>query len=110
MRNNLLNGLHIRRQEAIDRFIADFYYAPTTLVIEVDSNVHADPDQAAHDAERTAWFVSQGHRVIRFTNDDVFKRLPGVLEAIREAAHGGPPPDPSRRNGGGSARSPSCEF
>ena len=94
LRHNQLDGLHIRRQEPINRFIADFYYAPTKLVIEVDGDVHADPEQAARDAERTAWFIEHGHRVIRFTNEDVFERLTGVLEAIRDAARGGPPPNP----------------
>ena len=94
LRKSQLDGLHIRRQEAIDRFIADFYHAPSKLVIEVDGDVHVEPAQAMHDADREVWFVAQGCRVIRFTNEDVFKRMSGVLEAIREAAHGGPPPNP----------------
>jgi very-short-patch-repair endonuclease len=34
LRNNQLDGLHIRRQEPVDRFIADFLHAPSQLVIE----------------------------------------------------------------------------
>jgi very-short-patch-repair endonuclease len=60
LRNNQLDGLHIRCQEPVNHFIADFYYAPTKLVIEIDGDVHADPEQAAHDAERTAWFIEHG--------------------------------------------------
>ena len=85
LRAHRLDGLHIRRQHPIDRFIADFFCAPSNLVIEVDGDVHAEPAQAAHDAEREAWLVANGYRVIRFTNDDVLRRLSGVLEAIYAA-------------------------
>ena len=92
LRAHRLDGLHIRRQHPIDRFIADFYYAPSKLVIEVDGDIHAEPERAARDAERTAWFVENGFRVIRFTNEDVLRRLAGVLEAIRESCLASPPP------------------
>ena len=78
-------GVHIRRQHPIWRFIADFYCGATRVVIEVDGNTHAEADQAAYDAARTAWLEARGYRVIRFRNDDVFERLPAVLEAIRVA-------------------------
>ena len=95
LRAHRLDGLHIRRQHPVDRFIADFYFAPSQLVIEVDGDVHAEAEQAAHDAERTAWFGENGFRVIRFTNEDVLRRLDGVLEAIREACLAErPPPAP----------------
>jgi very-short-patch-repair endonuclease len=69
-------------------------HAPSQLVIEIDDNVHAEPEQAQHDAQRTAWLTERGYRILRFANEDVFKRMDGVLEAIREAARAGPPPNP----------------
>ncbi len=84
VRHDQLNGLHIRRQHAIDHFIVDFYHAPSRLVIEIDGDVHAEPKQQAHDEVRDAWFTERGYRVIRFTNEDVFKRLDGVLAKIIE--------------------------
>ncbi len=82
LRDRQLAGLYIRRQHAIGQYIADFYCAHAKLIIEVDGDTHAEPNQQVHDAARTAWFVSQGYRVVRFTNQDVATRIEGVLEEI----------------------------
>jgi very-short-patch-repair endonuclease len=50
LRANQLNGLHFRRQQIIDGFIADFYCHVARLVIEVDGEIHQQ--QAEYDAER----------------------------------------------------------
>ncbi len=84
VRENQL-GYKIRRQHPLNRFIADFYCMAARLVIEIDGDTHAEPDQAAYDAARTEWLRAHGHRVIRFSNDDVHHRLDAVLEAIRAA-------------------------
>jgi very-short-patch-repair endonuclease len=82
LRDNQLYGLHLRRQAALERFIADFYHAPSHLVIEVDGDVHAE--RVERDEARTEWFKSHGCRVIRFTNQDVLRRMEAVLEKIAE--------------------------
>ncbi len=84
VRNQQL-GFKIRRQHPIGHFITDFYCAAAKLVIEIDGDTHADPDQAAYDAARTAWLEAQGYRVIRFQNNDVHHNLGAVLEALRVA-------------------------
>jgi very-short-patch-repair endonuclease len=53
VRDNQL-GYHLRRQHPIGRFIADFYCAQAKLVIEIDGDTHAAPDQADYDAARPA--------------------------------------------------------
>ncbi|MBI3362975.1 MAG: DUF559 domain-containing protein [Chloroflexi bacterium] len=78
-------GFKIRRQHPIFRFIADFYCAEAKLVIEIDGDTHADPDQAEYDAARTEWLEARGYRVVRFQNDDVHRSLEAVLEAIHAA-------------------------
>ncbi len=40
LRNNQLAGLHFRRQQIIDGFIADFYCRAARLVVECDGAVH----------------------------------------------------------------------
>ena len=85
VRNQQL-GFKIRRQHPIGHLITDFYCAPTKLVIEIDGDTHAEPDQAAYDATRTAWLEAQGCRVIRFQNNDVHHNLESVLDAIRVAS------------------------
>ncbi|MEP7359768.1 MAG: endonuclease domain-containing protein [Anaerolineales bacterium] len=81
VRNGQL-GVRFRRQQPIWRFIADFYCVPARLVIEVDGDTHAEPDQAAYDAARTDWLELRGFRVIRFTNAQVSRQLGAVVEAI----------------------------
>lgn len=84
VRNNQL-GFKIRRQHVIDRFIADFCCLQTKVIIEIDGDTHAAPDQAEYDTARTAWLAAQGYRVIRFDNREVHQNLERVLEAIRAA-------------------------
>ena len=75
-------GLHFRRQHPIWRFIVDFYCAAAGLVVEVDGDTHAEPDQMAYDAARTDWLERRGYQVIRFTNKEVERQLDAVLKAI----------------------------
>ncbi len=75
---------HFRKQHAVGNFIVDFFCAKAKLVVEVDGDVHAT--QADYDAARTHWLEEQRqYRVIRFTNEDVFRRMDAVLEEIWEA-------------------------
>jgi very-short-patch-repair endonuclease len=54
-------------------------------VVEIDGDIHADPDQAAYDSTRMAWLEERGYKVIRFQAGDVDRNLQGMLEAIRRA-------------------------
>jgi len=84
VRNRRL-GYKIRRQHPIFRFIADFYCDEAKLVIEIDGDTHADPEQAEYDAARTAWLEAEGYPVIRFSNRQVYEDIDRVLEMIRDA-------------------------
>ena len=50
------------------------------MVIEVDGATHGT--DVARDAARSATLAAQGYDVLRFTNEDVFRNLDGVLETI----------------------------
>ena len=86
LRRKQLGDLKFRRQHPIDRFIVDFYCGEHKLVIEVDGDTHAMQEE--YDAARTEWLQDRGYRVIRFTNDEVHRQLPAVLEAIMAACEG----------------------
>jgi very-short-patch-repair endonuclease len=89
--------VHIRRQHVLlGRFIPDFYCAHAGLCIEIDGDSHAEPAQAAYDAERTACLEEHGYRVIRFTNAEVLSSLPSVLEVIAQECRGGRPVRPRK--------------
>jgi leucyl-tRNA synthetase len=74
-------GYKIRRQHAIGTFIADFVCLDKALVIEIDGDYHEQ--QKEYDEARTALLESEGFSVIRFTNDDVTKKLGDVLTSIK---------------------------
>lgn len=92
-------GLRFRRQQAMDGYIVDFLCHPARLIIEVDGEVHEGRRQA--DAARDAHFARRGYRVLRVSNEDVFRRIQAVLAKIDEAVrsqlarlHGAPAREP----------------
>ena len=93
LRRNQLGGLHFRRQQVIDGFIADFYCRAARLIVECDGAVHQH--QVEYDRERDAVLSTHNLCVLRFTNDSIKNDMCGVLKDILIAA---PPnkaePDP----------------
>ncbi|MCA0433236.1 MAG: DUF559 domain-containing protein [Proteobacteria bacterium] len=77
-------GRHFRRQVPVGRFVADFACHDPKLVIELDGGQHAAA--AAYDAARSEVMTSQGYRVIRFWNGDIYNDLEGVVDRIRHEA------------------------
>ena len=67
----------------LDGFIADFASFDARLVVEVDGATHSTDQEIAYDAARSAALAAQGFAVLRFANEDVYRNLEGVLEAIR---------------------------
>jgi very-short-patch-repair endonuclease len=83
LRRKEVAGFRFRRQIALGGFIADFASFDASLVIEVDGATHSTEEELARDAARTAALSAQGFAILRFTNDEVFRNLEGVLETIR---------------------------
>jgi very-short-patch-repair endonuclease len=83
LRRKQVGGYRFRRQVALGRFVADFACLDARLIIEVDGATHSAEREIARDTTRTAALVAQGFAVLRFTNDDVYRNLDGVLETIR---------------------------
>jgi very-short-patch-repair endonuclease len=88
------------RQACIGRYIVDFVCFEKKLVIELDGGQHAE--QVEYDEQRTNWLTSQGFRVLRFWNHEVFEDLDAVLEVICSTLERQtPPPQLSPVKGGG---------
>ena len=85
LRSRQLAGAKFRRQHPLRGYILDFYCHEARLAVELDGAGHAEPEQAASDAERTRILRAEGIRVLRFWNNEVLQRTEGVLEAIWEA-------------------------
>ena len=63
-------------------FIVDFVCLEARLTIELDGPVHRGREQ--EDATRSSIIRSQGFFERRYRNEDVFDRLPWVLQDIRQ--------------------------
>ena len=83
LRNRALDQCKFRRQVVIGRYIVDFVCLERRLVIELDGVQHAE--QQAYDAERTEWLESDGYRVLRFWNEELFADPVAVERRIRRA-------------------------
>jgi very-short-patch-repair endonuclease len=82
LRREQVAGFRVRRQVILGGYIADFVCFEARMVIEVDGATHGTDEEVARDATRSATLAAQGYDVPRFTNDDVFHNLDGVLETI----------------------------
>ena len=74
------DGIHFRRQHAIDSFITDFCAPRRKLIVELDGSQHLE--QQEYDQERTKFLEARGYRVLRFWNRDVMKNIDDVLKVI----------------------------
>jgi very-short-patch-repair endonuclease len=81
LRNNK-TGYKIRRQHAIDGYIADFVCLGKGLVIEIDGGYHLFTEE--RDDLRTSVLNKLGFHVIRFTNDQVLRNPQNVFLKIKE--------------------------
>ena len=83
LRSIKLKGLHFRRQQVIYGYFADFYFHQHGLIVEVDGGIHEK--QKEYDADREAYLIAFGFRIIRFTNEEVNNDRKGVLQKVVEA-------------------------
>ena len=77
-----ISGIKFRRQHPLLYFIADFYCHKAKLIIEVDGSCHEIPHQHMYDKNRDNELSDLGIKVVRFTNDRVFKDIENVINEI----------------------------
>ena len=82
LRSDQVVGFRFRRQVILGGFVTDFACFEARMVIEVDGATHGTDVEIARDTARSVALAAQGYDVLRFTNDDVFHSLDGVLETI----------------------------
>lgn len=100
LRAKRLQGWKFRRQQQIDRYIADFVCFEARLIVEADGSQHAESEA---DGIRDAYLQQRGFRMVRFWNNDILNNPDGVATAILAALH--PPlPNPSPARGEGLKR------
>ena len=74
--------VQFRRQVTCGQYILDFYCARARLAIELDGSQHFEPSVLVKDAERTNFLNSVGIYVLRIPNNEIWKNLNGVCDAI----------------------------
>lgn len=70
------------KQKRIGNYIADFYCAKNKLIVELDGSQHYNSADIEYDKTRTEFLNSYGIKVLRYTNDDVYKHFDRVCEDI----------------------------
>jgi len=77
-----LAGLKFVRQEPVGPYIVDFVCREAMLALEVDGATHSTEVEVSKDRRREQYLLRLGYRLARFTNDEVYQRLDGVLDTI----------------------------
>ena len=72
----------VLRQRPIDHFIVDFYCPRLQLVIEVDGDSHFNKNSQLYDLERSQVLEGYGLRIVRFTNQQIFRNFESVCASI----------------------------
>lgn len=100
IRGKQICGCKFRRQYSVGPYVIDFYCPEFKLAIELDGDSHFGEGSERRDTARQVFIESFGIKFLRFSNEDVFRNLEAVLEAIatgivarmsREAAPEEPP-------------------
>lgn len=84
LRRKQLNGYKFRRQYGIEEYVVDFYCADARLGIEIDGPTHFNDAAEQRDRVRQQCIERLGITVLRFTNDEVYQNMEGVLTQILE--------------------------
>ena len=82
LRRGIADGFRFRRQHPIGPYIADFACVSASLVVEVDGDTHSTDAEIALDDRRDRYMKVHGWRVLRVTNEDVYKRLDMVIDGV----------------------------
>ena len=73
-----------RRQYSVGPFVVDFYCPVLKLAIEIDGPEHSTEKGMREDKERQEYIEEFGIEFLRFTNEEVFENLDGVISRISE--------------------------
>ena len=82
LRNRQIENFKFRRQHPLSGYIPDFYCHEKKLVIEIDGGYHSKIEQKKLDKERTKAINEYGINILRFTNEDIKKKIGMVIRKI----------------------------
>ena len=96
-----LAGVQFRRQVPLGPYIVDFVSHSARIVVEIDGGQHFSDQGRARDKLRDEWLISQGYRVLRFSNIEVLKNIDGVLKKLTDVVSDSTPLPALPHKGGG---------
>jgi very-short-patch-repair endonuclease len=82
LRGRKCGKLKFRRQQIIEGFITDFFCEDAKLAVEIDGSIHECAEVAENDRHRENVFKARGILTIRFSNNEIEKRMDNVLQKI----------------------------
>lgn len=77
-------GEKCRRQYVIGRYIVDFFFRKSMLIVEIDGAYHNSPEQEEMDKNRQAWLELMGYKVIRFTNEEILFDIENTMNIVKQ--------------------------
>jgi very-short-patch-repair endonuclease len=80
LRGRSADGFKFVRQEPVGPYFADFVCRKEKLIVEIDGATHSTDTELRHDLQRAGFLNAQGYRILRVTNDAVYRNLDGVLK------------------------------
>jgi len=88
-----VDGYKFRRQQPLGNYIVDFVCLEHKLIVELDGGQHSE--MINNDAKRSAVLQSNGFRVLRVWNAEIFTNMEGVIDAVlAELDRGSSSPSP----------------
>ena len=84
IRGSRFYGYKFKRQVLIGNYIVDFVCEERKLIIEIDGGQHNEDENIMNDEIRTHYLESNGYKVLRFWNNEVWDNIDGVCSIILE--------------------------
>ena len=84
IRRKQLKSRQFYRQKIIGNYITDFYCPKSKLIIEIDGGQHYSEQEKKKDKIRDDYISKIGLKVLRFSDNEIFKNLEDVIDKIYE--------------------------
>ncbi len=84
LKGKKMQSYDFQRQKPLLNYIVDFYCAELQLVIELDGYSHDNKNAQDKDNLREIKLKEYDLHIMRFSNQDIYSHLEGVLSTIKE--------------------------
>ena len=85
LRYQQLDNYRFRRQQPIGPYIVDFCCLAVRLIVELDGDSHIGKE--AYDGQRQKFLATQGFKVLRFIDTEIYENLEDVIEFVWHHCH-----------------------